>query len=151
EVDPFSKIESFSDSHIHIDEWWRGEVIATLRKIDTVEMVVAINVRRGCDKCGAVVKSALRTKNTAEAQLPRKLDKTVGKKGVIHRQIGWSPIQVRTIIKNTSLGDRISVTGGERSVGVGLSCYSVRDQGCVSHETIGRAVASCEPGAEAGL
>src|SRR5882762_1491440 len=83
----FPKVKPFSESHIHIHEPWRHKMIASLCKIHAIEMVVAINVRRSRHKCSAIVKPALRTKNTAKARLPGKLEEPMRKERVIQRQI----------------------------------------------------------------
>src|SRR6267378_6121153 len=62
----FPKIKPFSESHIHIHEPRRHKVIASLCKIHAIEVVVAVNVWSRVRKRGAIVKPALRTKNTAE-------------------------------------------------------------------------------------
>jgi hypothetical protein len=69
ELDAFSKIEPFGHARVHVDESGAGEVISPLREINTVKVVVAIDVRRICRKGGAIVKSALRAKDAAEKRL----------------------------------------------------------------------------------
>ena len=83
EPDSFSEIEAFSDAHIGVAERRRNEVIAALNEIYSIEMAVAINVRRFYGKPGVVVESALRAENPAKAHFPRELDEAVNQEGVV--------------------------------------------------------------------
>lgn len=59
-LNSFSEIELLRDAHIRVNERWRKKVIAAAVKIDSVEAVVAINLRRFCGKRSVVMKATLR-------------------------------------------------------------------------------------------
>ena len=69
----FSEIEPFGDAQIHVNEERSRKAIATFRKIQAIEIVVAIHVRRICREGSTVVESALYAENVADVDLPRKL------------------------------------------------------------------------------
>jgi hypothetical protein len=84
-LDSFADVETLGEAQIDIDEWRRGEAISPRRKIDTVEITIAVRVSVQSVEA-AKVKTALCANNAAYLKLPRKIRQAVDLKDMIQGQ-----------------------------------------------------------------
>src|SRR6267143_5258530 len=84
-LDSFADVETLGEAQIDIDEWRRGEGISPRRKIDTVEITIAVWVSVQSVEA-AKVKTALCANNAADLKLPRKIHQPVNLKDMIQGQ-----------------------------------------------------------------
>src|SRR6266850_4888036 len=75
-LDSFADVKTLGEAQIDIDEWRRGEGISPRRKIDTVEITIAVWVSVQSVEA-AKVKTALCANNAADLKLPRKIRQAV--------------------------------------------------------------------------
>src|SRR6266550_9102924 len=75
-LDSFADVETLGEAQIDIDEWRRREAISSRRKIDTVEITIAVWVSVQSVEA-AEVETALCANNATDLKLPGKVHKSV--------------------------------------------------------------------------